>query len=147
MYAGKDVKIFDYSEEEENMPREIIQPKGVVDPRPRFAQVVKHGKLIYIAGQTSVDANGNLVGKGHIEAQTRQVLQNIQKCLEAAGATFDQVVKINVYSTDLDAHLAVIAKLRQEYFSKGPVASTTVQVPRLVHPDWLVEIEAIAVLD
>ena len=129
------------------MPREIIQPKGMADPRPRFAQVVKHGKLIYVAGQTSVDANGQLVGKGDIEAQTRQVLQNIQKCLEAAGATFDHVVKINVYSTDLDAHLGVIAKLRQEYFKKGPVASTTVQVSRLVHPDWLVEIEAIAVLD
>ena len=147
MVGEKGVKILDDSKEEETMPREIIQPKGIADPRPRFAQVVRHGKLIYVAGQTSVDANGNLVGKGDIEAQTRQVLQNIQKCLEAAGATFDQVVKINVYSTDLDAHLAVIAKLRQEYFSRGPVASTTVQVPRLVHPDWLVEIEAIAVLD
>ena len=129
------------------MPREIIQPREVFDPRPRFAQVVKHGKVIYIAGQTSVDANGNLVGKGDIEAQTRQVFQNIQKCLEAAGATFDQVVKINVYSTDLDAHLGVIAKIRQEYLSKGPVASTTVQVSRLVHPDWLLEIEAVAILD
>jgi 2-iminobutanoate/2-iminopropanoate deaminase len=129
------------------MPQEIIQPKGVADPRPRFAQVIKHGKFIYIAGQTSVDANGNLVGKGNIEAQTRQVLQNIQKCLQAAGATFDHVVKINVYSTDLDRHREVIGRLRQEYFSKGPVASTTVQVSRLVHPDWLVEIEAIAILD
>ncbi len=129
------------------MPREIIQPKGIPDPRPRFAQVVKHGKLIYVAGQTAVDANGNVVGKGDIEAQTRQVLENIKKCLAAAGATFDQVVKINVYSTNLDAHLGVIAKLRQEYFTKGPVASTTVQVSRLVHPDWLLEIEAIAVLD
>lgn len=129
------------------MPREIIQPKGMFDPRPRFAQVVKHGKLIYVAGQTSVDAEGKLVGKGDIEAQTRQVLENIKKCLAAAGATFDQIVKINVYSTNLDAHLATIAKLRQEYFTKGPVASTTVQVSRLVQPDWLVEIEAIAVLD
>ncbi len=129
------------------MPREIIQPKGIPDPRPRFAQVVKHGKLIYVAGQTAVDADGNLVGKGDIEAQTRQVLENIKKCLAAAGATFDQVVKINVYSTNLDAHLGVIARLRQEYFTKGPAASTTVQVSRLVHPDWLLEIEAIAVLD
>jgi len=129
------------------MAREIIQPKGVPDPRPRFAQVVKHGKLIYVAGQTSVDANGKLVGKGDIGAQTRQVFQNIKHCLDAAGATFDQVIKINVYSTDLDAHMGVIARLRQEYFSKGPVASTTVQVSRLVDPDWLVEIEAIAVLD
>jgi len=77
----------------------------------------------------------------------RQVFQNIQKCLEAAGATFDHVVKVNVYSTNLDAHMESISKVRKEYFPKEPVASTTVQVQRLVHPDWLVEIEAIAVLD
>ena len=129
------------------MPRKVIQPKGLWDPRPRFAQVVKIGNQIYIAGQTAVDENGNPVGKGDIEAQTRQVFKNLQRCLEAAGATFDQVVKLNIYSTDLDAHLGTIAKLRKEYFPKEPVASTTVQVPRLVHPDWLLEIEAIAVLD
>ena len=60
---------------------------------------------------------------------------------------FDQVVKLNIYSTDLDAHLGVITKLRRAYFPNEPAASTTVQVPRLVHPDWLIEIEAIAVLD
>jgi enamine deaminase RidA (YjgF/YER057c/UK114 family) len=109
--------------------------------------VVKIGKQIYIAGQTSVDEKGNLVGKGDIEAQTRQVFKNLQKCLEAAGASFDQVVKMNVYSTNLDAHLATIMKVRMEYFPKEPVASTTIQISRLVHPDWLVEIEAIAVLD
>ena len=129
------------------MPREVIQPKDIWDPRGRFAQVVKIGNQIYVAGQTSVDANGNVVGKGDIEAQVRQVFQNIQKCLEAAGATFDHVVKLNVYSTDLDAHIEFISKVRKEYFPKEPVASTTVQVGRLVHPDWLVEIEAIAVLD
>jgi len=129
------------------MPRKVIQPKGLWDPRPRFAQVVKIGNQIYIAGQTAVDENGNPVGKGDIETQTRQVFKNLQRCLEAAGATFDQVVKLNIYSTDLDAHLGTIAKLRKEYFPKEPVASTTVQVPRLVHPDWLLEIEAIAVLE
>lgn len=129
------------------MPRKVIQPKGLWDPRPRFAQVVKIGNQIYIAGQTAADENGNPVGKGDIETQTRQVFKNLQRCLEAAGATFDQVVKLNIYSTDLDAHLGTVAKLRKEYFPKEPVASTTVQVPRLVHPDWLLEIEAIAVLD
>jgi reactive intermediate/imine deaminase len=129
------------------MPREIIQPEGIPDPRPRFAQVVKIGNQIYVAGQTAVDADGNLVGKGDIEAQTRQVFQNLEKCLAAAGATFDHVVKINVYSTDLDAHLEVITKYRKQYFPEEPVASTTVQIPRLVHPDWWLEIEAIAVLD
>ncbi len=129
------------------MPREVIQPEGIWDPRGRFAQVVKIGNQIYVAGQTSVDANGNAVGKGDIEVQVGQVFKNIQKCLEAAGATFDHVVKLNVYSTNLDAHIEFISKVRKEYFPKEPVASTTVQVGRLVHPDWLVEIEAIAVLD
>ena len=128
------------------MPREIIQPKGVWDPRPRFAQVVRTGKQVYVAGQTSVDGNGNLVGRGEIEVQARQVFQNLRKCLEAAGTDFDHVVKLNVYSTDLDAHREVITRLRREYF-REPVASTTVQLSRLVHPDWLVEIEAVAVLD
>ncbi|HSR11641.1 MAG TPA: RidA family protein [Thermodesulfobacteriota bacterium] len=129
------------------MPRMIIQPKGLWDPRPRFAQVVRCGKQVYIAGQTSVDEKGNVVGKGDIEAQARQIFENLRKCLDAAGATFDQVVKLNIYSTDLEAHMASITKIRREYFPQEPVASTTVQVPRLVHPDWLLEIEAIAHLD
>lgn len=129
------------------MPRKVIQPKGIWDPRPRFAQVVQMGNQVYIAGQTSVDEHGNLVGKGDIEAQTRQVFKNLQKCLDAVGAGFDQVAKLNIYSTDLDAHIGVIGKVRREYFPQEPVASTTVQVPRLVHPDWLLEIEAIAVLE
>jgi enamine deaminase RidA (YjgF/YER057c/UK114 family) len=131
----------------EKMPREIIQPEGVWDPRPRFAQAVRIGSQVYIAGQTAVDGSGNVVGKGDAEAQTRQIFRNLQKCLEAAGSGFHQVVKLNIYSTDLDAHLGTITKVRREYFPKEPVASTTVQVPRLVHPDWLLEIEAIAVLE
>ncbi len=129
------------------MARKIVQPKGVWDPRPRFAQVVQIGKQVYIAGQTSVDEKGNVVGKDDADAQTRQIFKNLQKCLESVGATFDQVVKLNIYSTDLDAHLATITKVRKEYFPREPVASTTVQVSRLVHPDWLLEIEAIAVLE
>ena len=129
------------------MPRQVIQPEGLLDPRPRFAHVTKIGNQVYVAGQTAMDADGNVVGKGDIVAQTRQVFGNLEKCLKSVGATFDQVVKLNVYSTDLDTHLPHIAQIRQEYFPKEPVASTTVQVPRLVHPDWLVEIEVIAVLD
>jgi enamine deaminase RidA (YjgF/YER057c/UK114 family) len=129
------------------MPRVIIQPEGVWDPRPRFAQVVRIGNHVYVAGQTAVDERGNVVGKGNIDAQARQVFRNLQKCLEAAGANFDQVVKLNIYSTDLDAHLPALTKTRREFFAREPVASTTIQVPRLVHPDWLLEIEAVAVLE
>jgi enamine deaminase RidA (YjgF/YER057c/UK114 family) len=128
------------------MTRMIVQPAGVWDPRPRFAQVVQTGKQIYIAGQTSVDEQGDVVGKGDIEVQARQIFQNLRKCLESVGAGFNHVVKLNIYSTDLDAHREMVGKLRREYF-REPVASTTVQVSRLVHPDWLLEIEAIAVLD
>jgi len=129
------------------MPREIIQPKGVWDPRPRFAQVTKIGNQVYVSGQTAMDEKGNVIGKGDIEAQTRQVFENLQKCLEAAGAGFDQVVKLNIFSTNLDTHLATIANFRKKYFPREPVASTTVQIPRLVHPDWLLEIEAVAILE
>ncbi len=129
------------------MPREVIQPEGMWDPRPRFAHVAKHGKHVYVAGQTSGDANGNLVGKGDIEAQTRQVFENIKKCLAAAGASFDNVVKINVYLTDIGQQLGAVAKVRQGYFTTETVPSTTVEIPRLASPDYLVEIEAIAILD
>jgi reactive intermediate/imine deaminase len=129
------------------MPRKSIQPKQHWDPQGRFAQVTKIGNVVYVAGQTAMDANGNVVGKGDIRAQTRQVFENLERCLKAAGATFDNVVKINIFSTDLDAHLPIIGEFRKKYFPKEPIASTTVQIPRLVHPDWLLEIEAIAVID
>jgi enamine deaminase RidA (YjgF/YER057c/UK114 family) len=88
-----------------------------------------------------------LVGKGDIEAQTRQVFENIKKCLAAAGASFDNVVKINVYLTDIGQQLGAVAKVRQGYFTTETVPSTTVEIPRLASPDYLVEIEAIAILD
>ncbi|MBM4312992.1 MAG: RidA family protein [Deltaproteobacteria bacterium] len=127
------------------MTRRTVQPAGVWDPRPRFAQVVQTGTQVYVAGQTSVDEQGNVVGKGDIEVQARQVFQNLRKCLESVGAGFEHVVKLNIYSTDLDAHRETVSTLRREYF-REPVVSTTVQVSRLVHPDWLLEIEAIAEL-
>ncbi len=129
------------------MPREILQPKGLLDPRPRYSQVSRFGKEVYLAGQLARDAQGNLVGTGDILAQTRQVFENIKKCLEAVGASFDNVVKINVYLTDIDKQLAAVGKVRQEYFVSEPVPSTTVGVPRLADPDALVEIEAIVILE
>lgn len=128
------------------MQRKIIQPKGLWDPRPRFAQVVQIGNHVYIAGQTAVDEQGRVVGKGDVEAQARQIFLNLKRCLDAVGASFENIVKITVFSLDLDAHQETIRRLRREHF-REPVASTTLQVSRLVDPDWLLEIEAIAVLD
>ncbi len=110
---------------------EIIQPEGLWDPRPIFAQVVRSGNQVFIAGQTSVDRNGKTVGEGDIEAQTRQVFDNLDTALRSVGATFDDVVNLTVYCTDLDSQLPTVAAYRGRYFSE-PVASTTLQVSRLV---------------
>ena len=125
--------------------RQMIQPGGLWDPRPKFSQVVKFGGQFFIAGQTAVDENGDTVGVGDIEAQTRQVFKNLEKALAAVGATFDHIVSLTVYSTDLDAHLPTIGAYRSKYFSE-PVPSTTVQISRLVRPEWLLEIEAAGIL-
>lgn len=129
------------------MPRKIVQPKGLWDPRPRFAQVARAGNTLYIAGQTSVNEKGETVGKNDIEAQARQVFENLKKALAAEGATFDHVVKLNIYSTSPVLHREPVSKVRGQYFTKEAVPSTFVGVPALVNPDWLLEIEAIAVLD
>jgi enamine deaminase RidA (YjgF/YER057c/UK114 family) len=121
--------------------REIIQPRGLWDPRPRYAQVLRSGKHAWIAGQVSVDENGSTVGEGDIEAQARQVFENVGRALESVGAGFDDVVRLHVYSTDIDAHYSTIAAFRTMHFST-PVPSTTLQVSRLVRPEWLLEIEA-----
>jgi enamine deaminase RidA (YjgF/YER057c/UK114 family) len=129
------------------MPREIIQPEGIWDTRFRFAQVIKTGNTVYIAGQAASDENGNVVGKGDIKAQAEKTFSNIEKCLAAAGATMEHVVKINLYSMNLDEDLEPVSEVRMKYFKGVPIASTWVEVTRLVNPDWLLEIEAIAVID
>ena len=131
------------------MPREIIQPEGVWKPRGTYPyeQVCKHGKHVYIAGQLPLDADGALVGKDDFAAQTRQVFENIRRCLASVGATFENVVKINVFSTDLDAHIPIYAPIRSEVFDHQNVPSTYVQVARLALPDASIEIEAVAILD
>ena len=69
--------------------KERIQPKSLSDPRPRYSQAIltKPGRLLFIAGQTAVDGNGNIVGKGDIEAQAKQVLENLKAVLDEAGAS------------------------------------------------------------
>lgn len=126
--------------------KEFIQPEGLWDPRPRFGQVLRAGDRIYIAGQSSVDEHGNTVGVGDCEAQTGQVFANLEKALASVGAGFEHVVKLNVYCTDVDALLSIIETYKNERFPQ-PVPSTTVQVARLVRPDWLLEIEATVILE
>jgi enamine deaminase RidA (YjgF/YER057c/UK114 family) len=127
------------------MPLERIQPEGLVN-LPLFTQVIKAGNTIYIAGQTALNAQRQVVGPGDITAQTTQVFENLKTALAAAGASFANLVKLTVYATDA-AFLEPIRAVRERYLgSPDPVTSTFVVVAGLALPALLVEIEAIAVL-
>lgn len=127
--------------------RTELSPKSIPDPRPRYTQgILAEGKrLLFIAGQTGVDADNNVVGKGDVAAQTEQVLKNMKAVLDEAGASFADVVKITTYITD-PRFRDGITPARNKYFGENPPASTLVVVSGLADPDYLVEIEAIAVL-
>ena len=131
--------------------REKIQPQGIhvsmVDGKARYTQVVTvsgTGKMIFVAGQLARNAQGVCVGKGDMRAQIQQVGENIKTCLEAGGATLADIVKTNTYVTDY-AEFAKHPDMRMRYFGPATPTSTTVQISR--HPDAMVEIEAIAVID
>lgn len=103
------------------------------------------GRTLYIAGQVALDSTGRLVGVGDFRAQVEQVFRNLQRALTAGRATFDDVVKINIYVTDA-SQVAVLREVRNRYMrAEALPASTFVQVNALARPEWLVEIEAVAV--
>ena len=107
---------------------------------------VKGGRTLYVSGQIALDRAGAVVGKGDLQAQTRQVFENLRSALAASGATFDHVVKITVFMTDV-AGLQAFRDVRDRYFTKNPPASTLVQVVRLARPELMIEIEAVAVVE
>lgn len=130
------------------MKRTAIQPKGVAKPGGHYS----HGiiaedarRTLYVAGQVPLDEAGKLVGPGDIEAQARQVMRNIQRVVEAAGGSMEDVAKTTVFATKLD-HRGPIGKVRQEFFKGDPPGNTFLVISSLANPDFLVEIEAIAPL-
>lgn len=127
----------------------FMQPKGLVNPGT-YSQVVtaKGGTLVFIAGQVAQDANGQIIGEGDLLAQARQVYENLKIALAASGATFDDVVKLNTYIVNYKtADRAVLLDVRNQFVSKtNPPASTLIGVQALARPEFLIEIEAIAVV-
>ena len=101
--------------------------------------------IIYIAGQVALDPDGNLVGEGDFAAQCRQVFENLQAVLTEAGATFEDIVKVNVYLTDA-ANLQIYRDVKAEFVHARQPASTSVEVKGLAFPALLIEVEAVAVL-
>jgi 2-iminobutanoate/2-iminopropanoate deaminase len=134
------------------MKRENIQPaslhKRVVDGQVLYSHVVvaEGRRMIFVAGQLARDRDGNIVGKGDMRAQMRQVGENLKTALAAAGATLNDLVKTTTFVTDIDEFFRH-ADVRMEYFGAALPTSTTVEVRRLAHPDLLVEVEAIAMVD
>ena len=106
---------------------------------------VNRGKTVYIAGQVAFDATGAVVGKQDFIAQTRQVMENLKAALASAGATFENIVKVNTYVTDM-SQIQALREIRTSYFGANPPASTLVQVVALARPELMIEIEAIAVV-
>ena len=126
------------------------RPQGLLH-NPAFSQVVAATgtRTIYTAGQVAIDEHGKLVGGSDLAAQTEQVMRNVGLALAAAGADFEHVVKITTYVVNYKPeHRVVVGKAWAPFFAKGtPPASTLVGVSALALPEWLVEIEAVAVVD
>jgi reactive intermediate/imine deaminase len=117
-------------------------------PSPGYSQAVevRPGRIIYVAGQVSMDRSGKLVGEGDMRAQAQQTFENLKAALEASGAKFENVVKLNYYVLDA-AQLPAVREVRDKFVNAAnPPASTAVEVKRLFREGFLIEVEAVAAL-
>jgi 2-iminobutanoate/2-iminopropanoate deaminase len=134
------------------MPKEYINPKNLFPSRPHgFSQIVAAGgrKMVFISGQTAWDERKNIVGGDSVLEQARQAFRNLEKAMEAAGGTIKDIVALRIYVVDYQAEsgTAVGTALREVFSSENLPASTWIGVSALADPEFLIEIEATAVLD
>jgi enamine deaminase RidA (YjgF/YER057c/UK114 family) len=128
------------------MPKKILlDPYAPRAKKPPFAMGVQVGDTVYVSGHVSQDENGNVVGEGDMAAQTRQVFASIEAVLAESGATMEDVVKITTYITDMSRY-AEFSAARAAVFPNAGMASATIAGVELVRPEFLVEVEAIAVI-
>ena len=111
-----------------------------------YSRAVRTGDHIFVSGTTASDENGDVVGPGDPEQQTRYILQKIERALTEAGATLQHVVRTRMFVTDIDAW-EPIGKVHAEFFGDVRPAATMVEISRLIGPELLVEIEVDAALD
>lgn len=124
----------------------FINPPTLSTPRgySHVAEVPAGTRLVYIAGQVALDSTGQLIGAGDLRAQAVAVFENLRRALAAAGATFNDVVKVNYYMIDA-SQIGVLREVRDRYVNRAtPPASTLVEVRRLFRDDVLLEVEAVA---
>lgn len=126
--------------ERRNVTRNAIQPDKIAVPKAPYSPVIVSDDLVYTAGQIAFDADGNMVGDD-AGTQTRQVLENVRRCLEAVGCGLDDVIKVNAYLTDL-ANFGAFNAVYEEYFTAPFPVRTTVEAGLV--PGFLVEIDVVA---
>jgi enamine deaminase RidA (YjgF/YER057c/UK114 family) len=121
-------------------------PAGLA-PGPGYSHAATgRGRLVAVAGQVALDAEGRMVGPGDPVAQAEQVFRNLQVALAAAGASFEHVIKLTYFMLDVGA-LPAVREVRNRYVNvANPPASTAVQVSSLFRPGFLIEVEALAVV-
>jgi len=127
------------------MAHEILNLTSV-HPTDGYSHVAKAGKTLYIAGQVAKDLQGNLVGRGDFEAQARQVFTNLKNILEETGGSLNHIVKLTTFLTHFSFR-SPYRNIRQAYFKEPFPANTLLIVESLASPDYMIEVEAIAVLD
>jgi len=131
------------------MTVELINPEDLPTPVTYAHVALAAGtRMVFIAGQEPEDSRGNLVGPGDLAAQARQVFANLGRALAAAAASPNQVAKITIYVVHhRPEYLSVIEAARAELFGDHKPADTLVGVETLARPEYLIEVDAIAVLD
>src|SRR6476619_503660 len=130
------------------MPKQQITSAKIRQPSGHFSQatvVEARGRLVFISGMTARRADGSIAGIGDVEAQTRQVCENLKAAVEAAGGTLDDICRVDVYVRNME-HFDAIHKVRREYFKPPLPASTMVEIAKMTSPEYLIEISAIAVV-
>ena len=128
------------------MLKKVIAPKNLHRPFG-YAHAIQIDNTLYISGQIPLDQEMKVVGKNDIAAQTEWVYENLKKVIEDAGGTMTNIVMMNIYCTDIEAFDKETRHLRKKYFGDYYPAVTAVEVKRLYRPDFMIEIEAVAVLD
>jgi enamine deaminase RidA (YjgF/YER057c/UK114 family) len=130
------------------MAKQSLNPETMAKPLGPYVQVTvapPGGRLVFCSGAVSFGPDGSIVGEGDIVGQTRQTMENLRLALEAAGATFADVVKITNYVTDVTEN-PKIGPVRAEYLREPYPASTMVEVKGLMYPELMIEIEAVAIV-
>lgn len=130
------------------MPKKNVVSPKLAEPNGHFAQMSvteARGRLVFISGMTARRKDGTIAGIGNVSEQTRQVCENIKAAVEAAGGTMNDICRVDVYVRNME-HFQAIHAVRREYFTGEPPASTMVEVTKMVSPEYLIEINAIAVL-